>query len=132
MTRSHGSLVSVISGMFLSVVLGFGSPAQSGSETTPKEGADVSNEALVKFSKEISASEIESINHRLGVEVVNRMLGGRLLQVRFPGTKSFEEIKAEYQATRGVEYVEPNRVYTIQPDAQSGDGEDVGTQGDGN
>jgi hypothetical protein len=117
MMWSHVSRALVVACVSLGVILAIGNQALSESGTMPN-AKTTPDELLVKFSEQVSASKIEDLNKSLGVEVVNRASGGRLLLVR-PSANSFEETKAAYQATPGVEYVEPNYVVHTQPDTES-------------
>jgi hypothetical protein len=124
---NRGSL-AWLKGLVVVGVVGAGALLPANSQTTDVQSMDgptqgqsqgkverVPNELLVKFTENISESRIQEINERLGVEVVLRMSGGRLLLVRFPYPDSFDEIRRAYEATPGVEYVEPNYIYKIDP-----------------
>jgi hypothetical protein len=115
-------------GLVVVCVIGAGAPLPANAQTTDVQSMDgptqgqsqskverVPNELLVKFTENISESRIQEINARLGVEVILRMSGGRLLLVRFPYPDAFDEIRRAYEATPGVEYVEPNYIYKIDP-----------------
>lgn len=70
---------------------------------------------LVKFDPTLSANEIDSINRQLGVTVVNRMMGGTLLQVEVPYVGTLDQIIDAYAATEGVVYAEPVQPVSIPP-----------------
>lgn len=73
----------------------------------------IPGEFLVKFEDDVSPEQIESINRRLGVTVVNTMMDGRLFHLAIPYPSATSEVIAAYSATEGVEYAEPNRGISI-------------------
>jgi len=68
---------------------------------------------LVKFDSNVSESEIQTINSRLGVKVINRMLSGRLLLVEVAYQNTMTQIIEAYNNTPGVEYAEPDQPVSI-------------------
>lgn len=73
----------------------------------------VQGDILVKFHEDISAEQIEAINRRLGVAVVNTMQDGKLFLVETPYPNVVTQLIGAYQATEGVEYAEPNSRVSI-------------------
>jgi len=90
----------------LSVLAG----GDQGNAVVQAEPETVAGELLVRFADDVPESRIEEINARFGVEVINRLLGGRLLQVRVSDPAALSDIMALYAATPGVLYAEPNFV----------------------
>jgi hypothetical protein len=77
----------------------------------------VKNQLLVRFDDSLSVIQIDEIIKRLGTTVINRMSNGKLVLVEVPYDNMLVQIQAAYEATPGVKYAEPNRVYQIQPDS---------------
>jgi Fervidolysin N-terminal prodomain len=68
---------------------------------------------LVRFDDAMAATEIDSINTRLGVRVVDRLLGGRIYVVEVAYAETRDQIIAAYEATEGVVYAEPDQELSI-------------------
>ena len=92
-----------------------------GSTVMQAEPETVAGELLVRFADDVPESRIEEINARFGVQVINRLLGGKLLQVRVSDLAATADIMALYAATPGVLYAEPNFVQRI-PEGAPGTG----------
>jgi hypothetical protein len=71
----------------------------------------------------VSEAQVADINARFGVEVVTRMLDGKIYLIRLPDPAFAADILVLYQATPGVLYIEPNFRVTTQGDASA-----IGTQ----
>ncbi len=123
----------VTTAAFVVACLGAGSSPAEGTAVmtteesgTPRaeEPAAVPGELLVKFAEMLSDEEIARITDRLGVEVVDRLSGGRLLLVRVPYPSVSEDIRSAFEANPGVVYAEPNYTYGIEPpELMEGDGD---------
>lgn len=84
-------------------------------ENTPDTGSETAmpDGILVKFDEKVRADQIETINRRLGVTIVNTMQDGRLMLVQTPYPNVLSQLIDAYQATEGVEYAEPNSRVSI-------------------
>lgn len=74
----------------------------------------VPDELLVTFKPEIPEARKQEIHESVGGEVVNRMLNGRITQVKLKATASRKEAQEAYASFSEVEAVEPNYVSGIQ------------------
>ncbi len=103
-------------------------PAQADDPAAGQAGPDTSAERqlLVRFEDGVTPAEIDTINQRLGVKVVNRMMDGKLLLVEVPYVGTLGQIIDAYAATDGVRYAEPDQPVSIpmpqpeQPGADDG------------
>ncbi len=98
-----------------------GSSSDDGCKDQMKKEEAIPGELLIRFEDNISAVEIDRVNARLGVEVINRMAGGKLVHIRVPSGQSLETLADVYRSTPGVRYVEVNVRYRI--DEPKTDGE---------
>lgn len=92
-----------------------GGPAEPAPEAREPAPAAVADELLVRFEDDVPEAEIDRINAALGVAVLDRMLGGRLLLVRVPDATALADVAARYEATAGVRFVERNTIQEAQP-----------------
>lgn len=100
-------------------------PAQADDLAAGQAGPDTSaaRQLLVRFEDGVTPAEIDTINQRLGVKVVNRMMDGKLLLVEVPYVGTIAQIIDAYAATNGVRYAEPDQPVSIpmpQPGADDG------------
>ncbi len=68
---------------------------------------------LVRFDRNLTPVEIETINRRLGAKVVNVMSEGNLMLVEIAYPDIRTQIIEAYSATEGVVYAEPNTMVSI-------------------
>jgi hypothetical protein len=72
----------------------------------------VKGEILVMFQTGVPRERIDDINNMLGTSVLKQT--GRLYVIRVPRTMSVEGMVDKYNAMPGVEYAEPNYIFTTQ------------------
>jgi len=113
-------LVAAILGLSLAPLSALAGGGE-GNAVMQAEPETVAGELLVRFADDVTESRIEEINARFGVQVINRLLGGKLLQVRVSDLAATADIMALYAATPGVLYAEPNFVQRI-PEGAPGTG----------
>jgi|CXWL01.1.fsa_nt_gi hypothetical protein len=70
-------------------------------------------ELLVTFKDGTDQSRIQAINESLQVQVLRKMLSGRMTLIQLPKDKTMEEMRQAYSSFSEVEAVEPN--YKIVP-----------------
>ncbi|EWY35690.1 hypothetical protein N825_36070 [Skermanella stibiiresistens SB22] len=90
--------------------------AEQPAASQPQPKPVMTEDLLVKFSSDLSEEEIQAINDRLGVEVVDRTRDGRFYQIRVPEPRTLADIQKAYEETSGIEYVERSVRYQIQPE----------------
>ena len=118
MTASQTFIIGVLF-MNLATVLGGPTPtaaalhSNGGCKEQMKNEEAVPGELLIRFEDSVSAVEIDRVNARLGVEVINRMTGGKLVHIRVRTGQSLEALAEVYRSTPGVRYVEINVLYRI-------------------
>ena len=117
-------LVAAAAGLTLAPSLATVAAAQ-GTAVAQTEPEAIPGELLVKFADDVPENRIDEINARFGVQVINRLLGGKLLQVRVSDPAAASDIMALYAATPGVLYAEPNFVQRGQGDGPGAGGPSV-------
>jgi len=80
--------------------------------TSQQRPAYVQGEILVMFQTGVPRERIDDINNMLGTSVLKST--GQLYVIRVPRTETVESMVEKYNAMPGVDYAEPNYVYTPQ------------------
>lgn len=70
---------------------------------------------LVRFDDTLGDATVEAIVDRVGGEIVDRMMRGRLVQVRVPEATTQEALIDAFSTTDGVRYAEPVQPVSIPP-----------------
>jgi len=73
----------------------------------------VPNELLVRFSDNVSVSESKEIITNVGAEIIDTMLDGRAVLIRFPYANTLPDLEKALKATMGITSVERNYIVTI-------------------
>ncbi len=79
--------------------------------TAPPISRYVPDEILVKFKPGYSSASIESLNRRLGTELIERLKRTGICKLRITGGESPEEMIERYRSIPEAEYVGVNRYY---------------------
>ena len=93
----------------------------AGANAPPKAAAAEAptDELLITFHPDVTETRRHAIHQLVGCQVIGRMLGGRIAQVRLPPGKTLEEVQSAYQRFLEVQAAEPNSPVHTQDDDPS-------------